>query len=72
MSRTYHHGSYKPWVRRPDWAWMHTPDWWTTEFVNRPKRTANRRLNRKLTIGHVDADNVPLPLGNRKPHIYYW
>lgn len=75
MSRTYHHGSWnKPWVKRPIgayWASV-TPSWWTRLFMNRPKRAAIHHLERKIVTEGVDVDNVPFPLGSRKPHNYYW
>ena len=76
MSRTHHHGliHHKPWQKRPvGYAWMaQTPGWWVRLFMNRPKRAAIRRLERKILHGKLDPDNTPWPLGSRKPHSYYW
>lgn len=74
MSRTLHHGSWKPWVKRPSgahWASM-TPGWWTRLYMTRPKRTASRRLLDKIAADRLDADAVAFPLGNHKPHVYFW
>lgn len=76
MSRTHHHGTTsrrKPWVKHPfgySWA-AQSPSWWTSIFMNRPKRAANCRLARKILLGAIDPDNTVFPLGNRKPHNYY-
>lgn len=48
-----------------------TPSWWTNLYMNRPKRRENRRLCKKV-LGGVEADELVFPLGNRKPHVYYW
>lgn len=48
-----------------------TPSWWTKLYMNRPKRRENRRLC-KMALSGVDADELNFPLGNRKPHVYYW
>lgn len=72
MSRTHHHGIGKPWSRRLMDRWMRNPGHWTREYMNRPKRIANRRLTANIRLGRVDPDGVPFPLGNGKPEIYFW
>jgi len=47
------------------------PKWWDLTFHTRPKRAANRRLERAVVKGK-DPDNIAWPLGNHKPHKYYW
>jgi hypothetical protein len=74
MSRTHHHGEWKPWVKRPAgayWASM-TPGWWTKTFMNRPKRRRDARMLRGVLVGSVDMDAAVWELGNHKPHYYYW
>lgn len=74
MSRTHHHGGYKPWVKRPfghNWFGS-TPGWWTAMLMNRPKRAANHRLEHGLLTQKLDPEATPYPLGSRKPHNYYW
>lgn len=76
MSRTRHHGeSCKPWVRRkPAGAkdFGATPAWWTRLFMSRPRRARNHLIERLILNGAVDTEDMALPLGNRKPHKYYW
>lgn len=76
MSRTHHHGwiKYKPWMKhRAGYYWAsQTPGWWVRLFMNKPKRAAIHRLERKIETDRADADSVTFPLGSRKPHSYYW
>lgn len=76
MSRTHHHGliKHKPWQKRPKgyhWA-SQTPGWWVLLTMNKPKRAVTQRLERAILIDKKDPDATPWPLGNRKPHTYYW
>lgn len=48
-----------------------TPRWWRKLFFTRPLRRANRIACMKIMHG-VEYDGLPLPLGNHKPHEYYW
>ncbi len=48
-----------------------TPSWWTREFMNRPKRNANKRLCKKVEQG-MDPEGIAWPLGSKKPHVYFW
>ena len=48
-----------------------TPGWWVSLYMNRPKRRENRRLCREIVAGTV-PESMAFPLGNRRPHVYYW
>lgn len=50
---------------------MTTPGWWANLYMNRPKRRENRRLCKEVAAG-ADPDSIVFPLGNRRPHVYYW
>lgn len=63
-------GRLKRHYRRPNFP-MSTPNWWVREFMNRPRRRENRHLCRLIKFG-CDPDLMIWPLGNRKPHRYYW
>lgn len=63
-------GRLKRTYRRPSHT-LSTPGWWVRVHMNRPRRRANRELCRLMALGH-DPDAINLPLGNRKPHVYYW
>lgn len=47
------------------------PKWWDLAFNTRPKRRENRVLEKKIIKGS-DPDELVWPLGNHKPHTYYW
>jgi hypothetical protein len=64
------HGRLKRSYRRPPFP-MSTPGSWVREHMHRPRRQQNRRLCQKVLAAH-DLDAVTWPLGNRKPHIYFW
>ena len=49
----------------------HTPSSYTHEFMNRPERRDNQRLCHRILNGE-EPDNIVWPLGNSKPHKYYW
>jgi hypothetical protein len=53
------------WLRR----W---PRWWDIVFHRRPERRKTRAAERKIVTGVVDVDAAIWPLGNNKPHSYYW
>lgn len=74
MSRTHHHGSWKPWVKRPPGADFVSaaPSRWTNTFMTRPKRRRDDFKLKKIYNQSVDSDAVAWELGSRKPHIYYW
>lgn len=63
-------GRLKRHYRRPSWPWS-TPGWWVRETMNQPRRRIHRRLCQLVTLGH-DPDELVWPLGNHKPHRYYW
>jgi len=48
-----------------------TPRWWRKTFMTRPKRCLNKRNCRAILNGR-DYDVMIFPLGNKKPHLYYW
>lgn len=48
-----------------------TPKWWRKLYMTRPRRRANRHACR-LVLNGKDPDSLVLPLGNCKPHVYYW
>lgn len=53
-------------------TWMQTyPKYWDVEFHTRPKRRKTRRCEIAVLKG-ADPDNLAWPLGNHKPHNYYW
>jgi hypothetical protein len=47
------------------------PGWWINQYMNIPKRRVNTRLCYQILKG-ADSDNITWPLGNHKPHVYYW
>jgi len=51
--------------------WRADPKAWTNLYMTRPKR----RITKNLCNGvkrNMDVEGVNFPLGNRKPHEYYW
>lgn len=48
-----------------------TPKWWMRAYMTRPKKLESRRLCRQILLGG-DYDGMTFPLGNRKPHEFYW
>jgi hypothetical protein len=48
-----------------------TPKWWRKLHMTRPRRRANKRIC-YLILSGADPDGLVLPLGNRRPHVYYW
>jgi hypothetical protein len=49
-----------------------TPMWWVHCFMTKKRRKIETAMLRRVVHGIVDADNAAFPLGNRRPHIYYW
>ncbi|WP_156150812.1 hypothetical protein [Hyphomicrobium sp. 99] len=47
------------------------PKSWDILFHTRPKRRESRALEKKIIQGY-DADGIVWPVGNHKPHTYYW
>lgn len=47
------------------------PKSWDIIYHRRPKRRANRALEKKIMQGY-DADGIVWPVGNHRPHTYYW
>ncbi len=52
-------------------TFSHTPGWWVKLYMNRPKRRKNARLCNRVLKGH-DPESIAWPVGNRKPHEWYW
>ena len=50
----------------------HHPRWWDIIHHTRRRRAAEHTIERKIIAGLVDPDGVAWPLGNSKPHEYYW
>ncbi len=48
-----------------------TPRWWRKLHMTRPRRRDNIHICHLVLKGH-DPDGLVFPLGNHKPHIYYW
>jgi len=48
-----------------------TPSWWINLTMNRPKRRVNKKLCDEINSG-ANPDELVFPVGNRKPHHYYW
>lgn len=48
-----------------------TPKWWRKLYMTRPRRRDNKHVCRLILKGR-DPDGLVLPLGNCKPHVYYW
>ena len=56
-----------------DRSWMDAwPAWHDVQYHTRPKRREIHALERAVLMDRVDADNTAWPLGNSKPHRYYW
>jgi hypothetical protein len=47
------------------------PKWWRKMFFTKPKRRENRRLC-NIVLHDLDPEGIVFPVGNRKPHEYYW
>ena len=58
---------YRRAYRRPARA----PKLWRKLHMSRPRRRDNKIACRRILMG-CDPDGVILPLGNNKPHEYYW
>lgn len=61
LKRTYRRA---PWQRR-------SPGYWVHLHMNRPRRRRNHHLCHLVVKGY-DPECLDWPLGNRKPHLYYW
>lgn len=48
-----------------------TPKWWRKLYMTKPKRRMNSKAVSSIRRGD-DPDDMAYPLGNRKPHEYYW
>jgi hypothetical protein len=47
------------------------PKSWDIIYHRRPRRRESRALEKKIMKGY-DADEIVWPVGNHKPHTYYW
>jgi hypothetical protein len=56
--------------RRPPFP-MSTPGWWCKLMMTRPKRRETALACHRVVQGD-DPDGMVFPLGNHKPHSYYW
>ena len=53
--------------------WLsHWPAWWDRVFHTRPQRRLGRKFERAILLDRIEADDASWPLGNSKPHRYYW
>lgn len=48
-----------------------TPKWWRKLHMTRPRRRENASLCHRIVRGE-EYDALVFPLGNNKPHVYYW
>lgn len=48
-----------------------TPKWWRKLHMTRPKRRENALCCFRVMKGD-DPEGMAFPVGNRKPHVYYW
>ena len=74
MSRTYRLDSYTGNRKARDgkvWSVRSEPWWWRNTALTRPKRRENARLCHKAMRG-AGMDGLVWPLGNAKPHRWYW
>jgi hypothetical protein len=68
-----HHRRTRPRTKtygNPARIWS-TPAHWSITFNVRPKRRHNTRMELAVMRGE-DPDELAWPLGNHKPHQYYW
>ena len=56
--------------RRPPYPYS-TPKWWRKLHMTRPKRREDAYLCMRIIKGD-DPEGIAFPLGNHKPHVYYW
>jgi len=73
MSRTYRCDEYGRNLRRYNKVRFPfgTPRWWRRMHMTRPLRHENKQLCRNIMRG-ADSERIIWPLGNHKPHVYYW
>ena len=48
-----------------------TPKWWRKLYMTRPRRRENKHICWLILHG-ADPEGLTAPLGNCKPHLYYW
>lgn len=66
------HGNRGKKIGGPDSMMSSYPRVWDLHFHTRPRRVQTRRLERAVLTGRLDPDNTVWPLGNNRPHTYYW
>jgi hypothetical protein len=55
------------------WVWLYQwPEYWDILYHRRPNRRLTKALERAARFDVHDADCVVWPLGNHRPHKYYW
>lgn len=52
--------------------WRTYPRWWDIIRHTRRRRAEERHIAWRILAGHLDADDAAWPLGNHRPHNYYW
>ena len=51
--------------------YQQTPSWWVKMTMTKPRRRLNKALC-KLVLNGADPEGIVFPLGNAKPHDYFW
>ena len=64
-------GKFARKYRRAYGAPARAPKRWRKLHMSRPRRRDNKATCRRMVAGS-DPDGTILPLGNSKPHEYYW
>ena len=58
---------------KPTSNWLNSwPAWHDIVFHTRPRRRKEASVETEVAKGRVDPDEAVWPLGNSKPHKYYW
>jgi len=73
MSRTWRTDPYnqKPVRDGKAFSYDAAPWWWRNLTMTRPKRRLTRNLCQNVLKG-FDTEDLAWPLGNHKPHIWYY
>jgi len=70
--RDHYHRIRRKYTGQISTFWLNkTPKWWLKMYMTRPKRRANKNVCIAIMQG-TDPDGIVAPLGNAKPHEYYW
>lgn len=73
MSRT--NRVYYTFKKVPEYksTWMtRGPGWFFSMTSNRPRRREEKYLLHMLKVQNIDSEAINWPLGNHKPHYYWW